>query len=574
MDDFTRLKQNLKKDLSGLQPVRVAMLGDMATPWLVQAIRGTGYERGLDLQLWEADFSQIGQQVYDPGSALYGFDPKVIVVYQSALRWLAMYNALGMAARRGLADRRMAEVDSLRAAIRTRSAATIIYYNYPEIDDGVFGNYSNKTESSFLFQLRKLNYELMRYAIQQEGFHIGDVAVIQQQLGRAVFYRPSVAVNTDMEISIEALPAVAGATVSLIGALYGRVRKCLVLDLDNTIWGGVIGDDGLEKIEIGNLGIGKAFTDLQHWIRKLRQRGILLAVSSKNTEAVAREPFDSHPDMVLTMEDIAVFQANWDNKVDNIRQIGAVLNIGLDSMVFLDDNPFERNMVREALPEVLVPELPDDPAEFLEYLYPLHLFETVSLSAEDEERTEMYKMNRERSAERLSYADEEAYLASLNMGSRVEAFDGFNGPRVAQLSQRSNQFNLRTVRYTDAEVLEMARSPDVFTFSFTLEDRFGDNGIIGVVILRKIPEEGLFIDSWFMSCRVLRRGMENFTLNTIVGFAREQGFRFLSGEFLPTARNEMVSDHYFSLGFQSQGGGWVLDMQTYEHRPTTIRRIE
>lgn len=554
--------------------VRVALLGDTATQWLVRAIREAGDSLGMELILWEADFNQIEQQVYNPASLLYGLDPQVIIIYHSAGKLLEAYNLLAPAARKGLAENRLILVDRLRAAIRARSSATIIYYNYPEIDDGVFGNYANKTESSFLFQLRKLNVELMRYAVRQDGFHIGDLAIIQQQMGRAVFYRPSVSVNTDMEINIEALPAVAGATVSLIGAMFGRIRKCLVLDLDNTLWGGVIGDDGLEKIEIGMLGIGRAFTDFQQWVRKLRQRGILIAVCSKNDEAIARQPFESHPDMVLRMEDISVFQANWNNKVDNIREIASLLQIGLDSMVFLDDNPFERNMVRQALPEVLVPDLPDDPAEFLEYLYPLHLFETVFVSAEDEERTEMVQADKQRRVERLSYADEAAYLASLQMGSRVEPFNGFNGPRVAQLSQRSNQFNLRTVRYTDAEVRELAESPDVYTFSFTLEDRLGDNGIISVVILRKMSHDGLFIDSWFMSCRVLQRGMENFILNTIVGFAREKGFRYLRGEYLPTARNGMVSDHYFSLGFQSQGGGWVLDMQTYEHRPTTIRRIQ
>jgi FkbH-like protein len=573
MDAFTRLKKNLKKDFSGLQPVRVALLGDTATQWLAQAIRGAGYERGLDLRLWEADFSQIEQQVYDPSSRLYAFDPQVILLYQSSQKLLGAYNVAEPQGRCDLAQGRILQVDSLRAAIRVRSTASIIYYNYPEMDDGVFGSYANSTDSSFVFQVRKLNYELMQYAMAQEGFYIADLAILQQQAGRSVFYRPSVYINTDMEISIEALPAVAGATTSLIGALYGRIRKCLVLDLDNTLWGGVIGDDGLENIEIGALGIGKAFTDLQYWALKLRQRGILLAVCSKNTEAVARQPFESHPDMVLGLEDIAIFQANWNNKVDNIRQIGTALNIGLDSMVFLDDNPFERNMVREALPEVLVPELPEDPAEFLEYLYSLHLFETVSLSAEDEERTKMYRKDSERSAERLSYRDEETYLASLNMGSRVEPFNPFNGPRVAQLSQRSNQFNLRTVRYTDAQIRGLAESPDTYTFSFTLEDRFGDTGIICVIILRKETDELLFIDSWFMSCRVLRRGMENFTLNTVAGFARQKGFRYLRGEYLPTAKNEMVRDHYRSLGFLEDNGGWLLDVQTYPPRPTLVNRI-
>jgi FkbH-like protein len=599
MDAFTRLKKNLTRDFSGLQPVRVALLGDTPTQWLAQAIRGLGYERGMDLRILEADFNQIAQQVYDPGSPMYASDPQVIILYHSTPQLLDVYNKMEPVARKGLANERLLVTDSLRTAIRSRSAATIIYYNYPEIDDGIYGNYANKTDSSFLYQVRRLNVGLMQYAAEHEGFHIGDLALLQQQAGRSVSFRPSMYVHSGMDISLDTLPAAAETTVSLIGALVGRIKKCLVLDLDNTIWGGTIGDDGLEHIEIGLLGIGKAFTELQYWIRKLRQRGILLAVCSKNAEEVARLPFDSHPDMVLSMEDFVAFRANWENKVDNIREIAADLQIALDSIVFLDDNPFERDMVREALPEVLVPELPDDPAAFLEYLYPLHLFETASSSAEDEERTKMYRTDQVRSAERLSYTDEEAYLAGLNMASKVMPFNVFNGPRVAQLSQRSNQFNLRTVRYTDAEVQALAGSPDVFSFSFTLEDRFGDNGIIGVVILRKETAETLFIDSWLMSCRVLRRGMENFTLNTIAAFAREKGFRYLRGEYLATPRNQMVRDHYRSLGFSphgdspqgdsplgdtlqgdtpqgdsSRGDCWMLDLYTYENRPTSVHRIE
>ena len=570
MEGFSRLKKNLKKDFSGLQSVRVALLGDSATQWLAQAIRGAGYERGLDLRVWEADFSQIEQQVYEAASELYGFEPQVILIYQSTQKLQGVHSKMDPGARQDLAERRMGMIESLRAAIRSRSNAAIVYYNYPEADDGVFGSFANKTETSFLFQLRKINYELMRYAAHQDGFYICDLAAVQQQIGRPVLFRPSVYVNTDMDISIEALPAAADSTVSLIGALFGRMNKCLVLDLDNTLWGGVIGDDGMEQIQIGALGIGKAFTEFQYWVRKLKQRGIILAVCSKNTEAIAREPFESHPDMVLSLEDIAVFRANWDNKVDNIRYIRDALNIGFDSMVFLDDNPFERNMVREALPAVCVPELPDDPADYLEYLQPLHLFETAGISAEDEERTKLYRKDQQRSVERQQYADEGAFLASLNMRSKVVTFNRFNGPRVAQLSQRSNQFNLRTVRYTDAEIQAMAGSPDVFTFSFTLEDRFGDNGIICVVILKKEEGGGLFIDTWLMSCRVLRRGMENFTLNTLAAFARAKGYRYLRGEYLPTAKNGMVSDHYLSLGFAAMDGQWVLDLERYEMRPTFV----
>jgi FkbH-like protein len=374
-----------------------------------------------------------------------------------------------------------------------------------------------------------------------------------------------------MVLSTDALPKIAASTVDIIATINGKLRKCLILDLDNTTWGGVIGDDGLENIQVGGLGIGKAFTEFQLWAKKLKNRGVILAVCSKNTESVAREPFEKHPDMVLRMEDIAVFVANWDTKVDNIRHIQSVLNIGFDSMVFLDDNPFERNIVRENIPGITVPELPEDPADYLEYLYPLNLFETISFSKEDAERTKLYQVEAQRAVLERTFTNEDDFLSNLNMFSLVEPFNKFNTPRVAQLSQRSNQFNLRTVRYTEQDIESLGKSDKHFTFSFTLEDKFGDNGLICVIILEEKSREELFIDTWFMSCRVLKRGMENFVLNTIANFARERNYSALRGEYIPTAKNAMVKDHYEGLGFSPGSGGWVLDVNKYENRKSFIK---
>ena len=231
----------------------------------------------------------------------------------------------------------------------------------------------NKTDSSFLFQLRKLNYELMLFASNNANFFLCDLSGIQNLLGKQTCFQPSIYINTEMVLSIDVLPEVAVKTVQLISnSLQGKFKKCIILDLDNTTWGGVIGDDGIENIQIGSLGIGKAFTEFQYWVKKLKNRGVIVAVVSKNTDSAAREPFEKHPDMVLKMDDISVFLANWENKADNIRQVQSILNIGFDSMVFIDDNPFERNIVRENIPEILVPELPEDPAEYLEFLYSLN----------------------------------------------------------------------------------------------------------------------------------------------------------------------------------------------------------
>ncbi len=570
MKNFQELKKNLKKDFAGLKQVKVALLGDSATQFLTQAIKGAGYDLGFNLEIWEADFNQIERQVFDTGSELYDFAPDVVIVFHSAHKLLGKYNKLQPEQQGVLAQERMELIQSIYSNITSTLKAKIIYYNYNEIDDTVFGNYSGKVELSFLFQLRKLNYELMQFATQNNAFYLCDLSSIQNRIGRNQLFQPSVYINTDMVLSIDALPEVSSLTLDLVGAMYGKMRKCLILDLDNTTWGGIIGDDGIENIQVGSLGIGKAFTELQQWAKKLKQRGVILCVCSKNTESVAKEPFEKHPDMVLRLEDIAVFVANWENKADNIRHIQSILNIGFDSMVFLDDNPFERNIVRENIPGITVPELPEDPANYLEYIYSINLFETISFSNEDNERTKQYQVEAQRSAQQKNYTNEEEFLKSLKMVSVVQPFNKFNTPRVAQLSQRSNQFNLRTVRYTEADIDSMCNENGTHTFSFTLEDKFGDNGLICVVIMKQETADTLFIDTWFMSCRVLKRGMENFTLNTIAAYAKAKGFKFIKGEYLPTAKNEMVKDHYQKLGFEPSGTTWLLNTDTYQNRTSHI----
>jgi FkbH-like protein len=572
MKNFTNLKRNLKKDFSAFKLIKIALLGDTATQFLTQAIRGAGYDLGYNLQIWEADFNQVEQQVYDPSSELYEFKPEVIILFQSSHKLLGKYNKSKSDYAAFAADE-MNGVKDMYATLTSRHpSAKVIYYNYTEIDDNIFGNFANKTTGSFLFQLRKLNLLLMEFAADTLNFHVCDISAIQNLVGKSAFFQASVYINTEMVLSIDVLPRIAFRTLGIISAMQGKFNKCVILDLDNTVWGGIIGDDGLENIQIGALGIGKAFSEFQHWVRKLKNRGIIVAVCSKNTETVAKEPFEKHPDMVLKLDDIAVFVANWDNKVDNIRKIQGILNIGLDSMVFLDDNPFERNMVRENIPGLTVPELPEDPAEYLEYLYTLDLFETVSFTEGDASRTKQYQVEAQRAILFEKFTNEDDFLVNLDMVSVIEPFNKFNTPRVAQLSQRSNQFNLRTIRYTEAELELLAVSPNYFTFSFTLEDKFGNNGLVCVVILQKEGVDTLFINTWFMSCRVLKRGMENFTINTIAGFAKDNNIEFLKGEYLPTAKNGMVANHYKNLGFAQHGDHWLLNVARYKEKKCFISK--
>ena len=246
-------------------------------------------------------------------------------------------------------------------------------------------------------------------------------------------------------------------------------------------------------------------------------------------------------------------------------------------MVFLDDNPFERAIVREHIPGITVPELPEDPAEYLEYLYGLNLFETASASEVDVKRTKQYQQEAQRVELKRTFNNEQEFLASLGMQARVEPFNTFNTPRVAQLTQRSNQFNLRTIRYSEDDVCRLAQAPEVIDLAFSLSDRFGDHGLIAVVVMRPLDSDTLFVDTWLMSCRVLKRGMEHFTLNQMVELARNRGFKRIIGEYIPTAKNAMVAEHYPSLGFthldHENGSKWCLDIANYQMLDTAIKKI-
>ena len=557
MNTLQELKRSLKKDLSSLPIIKIALAGDTATQLLATAIRGTGAVRGYNIDLFETEYNQVEQQLLIPTSDLHQFDADFIVIFQSTHKLGEHHSLLPAEKQMTLADDRLAFIASV-CENPSLASKKIIYFNYPEIGDTVFGSYANKVDSSFTYQVRKLNYELMKLSQQYPNLFICDIAELQNKFGRDRMFASNTYTSTEMVFRMDVLPYVASRVMDIVCAIKGQFKKCLILDLDNTLWGGVIGDDGLEGIQLGHgLGIGKMFTEFQMWIKKLKQRGIIICVASKNNEETAKEPFEKHPDMVLKLDDIAVFQANWETKVDNIRTIQQILNIGFDSII-------------------TVPELPEFPEDYLEYLYSLNLFETASYSNLDKDRTKQYQVEAQRVSLSKTFTNEADFLKSLNMVSTVSGFTKFNTPRVAQLSQRSNQFNLRTVRYTDADIEALANDSDVIDLSFTLEDKFGDNGLIAVVIMKPLDKETLFVDTWFMSCRVLKRGMENFTLNMMVEVAKAKGYKKIIGEYLPTAKNGMVADHYTNLGFEKVEGSasaqWELDINNYKDKECYIQK--
>ena len=568
--NFIHLKKNCRKDATQFPLYKLAVLGDCATQHIATALQGYAFEEMIQLQVYDADYNQIDAQLLDLQSELYSFEANAVLLYLCVEKMYDSFCKTDEKNRILFAENMIARIQGYWDLLNQNSKVNILQYTFAEFDDGVFGNFAAKNRVSFLYQIKKLNLLLMEKAQEYKNVFLVDLNGIQAEYGRVHLYDAKMYDIAKMPLSMELLPEAAKQTVDVIKVLMGKIKKCVIMDLDHTLWGGVIGDDGLEGIQIGELGIGHAFEELQTWLKELKNRGIILAVCSKNDEEKAKEPFLKHPDMVLRLEDISMFVANWEDKASNIKRIQETINIGMDSVVFLDDNPFERNLVRQMIPDITVPELPEDPAEYLHYLRNLNLFETISYSEADKDRTRQYQAEVGRKVTQQQYATYEEYLESLEMQAMAKFFEPFQYPRIAQLTQRSNQFNLRTIRYTEADIERIANDERYITRYYTLKDKFGEHGLISVVIMEKREQE-LFIDTWLMSCRVLKRGMEEFIINDIVAFAKDMGYNKVIGEYIKTQKNGMVETIYERMQFVPLGDGlYELNPEQYSLQKTAI----
>lgn len=574
MYTFKELRQKSRQHIEDAQN-RLAILGNVSTQFLAVAIRGYAALENISLSVFDADFNQIEAQLLCSSSEVYSFCPDSILLWLATDKLYEEFLDLPLWKRSEFAVSVMSKITTYWDLIAQHCKANILQMNFTEIDDRAFGNYSCKTNSSFVYQVRKLNFMLAEAMEAHNNVYPIDILSIQIQLGISAFYDAPLYYNAKMTVSIAALPYVAKAVIDIHKALSGRIRKCVVLDLDNTLWGGVVGDDGINNIEIGELGRGHVFTNFQRWLKQLKECGIILCVCSKNNEEIAKKPFEEHDEMILRLSDIALFVANWEDKASNIRLIQKTLNIGMDSMVFIDDNPFERNLVRQMIAEIEVPELPEDPALYLSYLQEQNYFEIASFTGSGSDRTELYRAEFERAKLMTSCESIDTYLESLEMIGEAKPFEESKYSRIAQLTQRSNQFNLRTIRYTDADIQAIAADPCYVTLYYTLRDRFGYHGLVGVIIMEKKGEDALFIDTWLMSCRVLKRGMEEYIVNRFMREARRRGYKRVCGEYIPTSKNSMVKDIYKTMGFEeTSGNNYVMDVDKYEERKTYIKEVK
>jgi FkbH-like protein len=537
------------KSLHPLVPFRLAILSNSTVDMIVPALVGSAVRHGVALEIIQPSYDQVAQEALTPDSKVNRSKPDA-VLFALDYRALPLKLSLGdpeasSATVQGVLD----YLQALGDGIKANSKALCIFQTFAPPPETLFGSLDRALPGTMRSLIDCINQQLAAHALSS-GDVLVDVAGMAETVGLTNWHDPQLWNLGKFPFSDQFIPLYGDYVGRCVGAIRGKSRKVLVLDLDNTIWGGVIGDDGLEGIKVAQGDAhGEAHLAVQRLALDLRQRGIVLAVSSKNTDSVAREPFEKHPEMLLKLDHIAVFQANWHDKATNIQAIAEELSLGLDSFVFLDDNPAERGLVRKLLPQVAVPELPEDPAGYARTLAAAGYFEAVAFASEDLKRARFYQDNSRRAGLQKQVGGVDAYLASLDMTISFQPFDTTGRTRIVQLINKSNQYNLTTRRYTEPEILDAENAPEVFTLQVRLADIFGDNGMISVVICRP-GEPGVWdIDTWLMSCRVLGRKVEQMVLREILEHARAAGIYKLAGIYKPTDRNNMVNDHYTKLGF-------------------------
>lgn len=559
----------------GLPQVRLLVVSASTASHLPDALIGTALRFGFLLDVTIAEYEEPEPWLARNRDALQQ-NPPDLVLLASDHRMLTLRSPLGdAAAAEQTIEAAIARAMRLAEVAGAASGHQVILQTLADDPDRVQFNMDLGLPGSPRFLIHEFNARLARRA-QQQSRLVLDVNALASLVGTAAWSAGRYGYAAKYPFSTAMIPLYAEHVMRIVAAQMGRSRRVLVMDLDNTIWGGIVGDDGTEGLVLGNGSpLGEVYAALQRMALSLKERGIILCVSSKNDEAIALDAFRNHPEMILKEEDIVAFRVNWDDKAANIKAIADAIGLGLDSFVFLDDNPAERKRVREALPAVAVPELPGDPSDWLSVVQSAGYFEQAGFSKEDQLRAGFYKANALRAAQMERIGDHDDYLRSLAMTLSIVPFDSAGRKRIAQLISKSNQFNLTTRRYSEAEIAAMESNPGILAVQGRLLDIFGDNGMISAVICRQAGQRWE-IDTWIMSCRVLGRRVEEAMLQYLVEQARGRGITTLVGRYIPTAKNGLVRDHFSRLGFvqtDSQNGEttWELAVGGYDEKQLPMK---
>ncbi|HLX86100.1 MAG TPA: HAD-IIIC family phosphatase [Terriglobales bacterium] len=564
-------------DKIALPKFKLAILRSFTVEPIVPLLRAEAFAYGIDLEVHVCDFNTYVQDVVDPASSLYRFAPNAAVLAvradQAAPELWRDFADLSPEAARRATEQAIQSYEQCIGAFRKHSQAALIVHTLERPSTPGLGVLDDQSDAGQSGLIRQINRELRRMAAQFRGVYALDYDALVARHGAAHWHDERKWLTARLPIAANHLVDMAREWMRFIVPLSGRTAKVVVVDLDNTLWGGVIGEDGMTGIKIGPEYPGAAFQALQRTLLDLSRKGILLAVCSKNNLDDAMEAIEKHPGMLVRAKHFAAVRINWMDKAQNLREIAQELNVGIDALAFVDDNPFEREQVRATLPEVTVIDLPKNPLEYSGAVRNCAVFERLTLSSEDQQRTAMYAEQKQRASAEQTFQSKEDFFRYLEQEAELEAVSDLTLARVSQLTQKTNQFNLTTRRYSEAQIAEMSSRPEWQIYSIKVRDRFGDHGLVGVAITHDQGEQ-CEIDAFLLSCRVIGRTVETALLAHLAESAAHRGRKQLFGWFLPTKKNAPARDFYEQHGFERQesngaGSLWTLDLVT-----STLRRPE
>lgn len=570
------LLRQLTSDSGQFPEVKIAILGGSTTDEVAKMLELFLLDKGLKPSFYQSEYNCYWQDIMFEQADLLDFSPDVIYVHTTN-RNLLQLPSVGMSEE---------DVDTLFQEscqhfqrfwdkAETLFHCPLIQNNFEPFSYRLLGHQDGVLPYGHSRFLDKMNRFMVEYAQNQPRFYLHDLNYTASSFGLERWHDPAVWFSAKYALALEAIPHLAFSVANILASLYGKNKKAVVLDLDNTLWGGVVGDDGVENLQLGReTGTGQAYLQFQEYLKSLQEIGVILAISSKNEEENALAGLN-HPDSLLSPEDFMCIKANWAPKDENIRDIAQALNLGADSFVFVDDNPAERELVRQNVVGIRVPPT-ENVAKYAEILHRSGYFEVTKLTQEDRARNEMYQQNKARQDLSQASASYEDYLKSLGMVAKIVPFAPVFLERISQLCGKTNQFNLTTRRYTLEEIQNIAKDPTYLHFSAHLTDCFGENGLVSAVVGR-MEKDALFLDLWLMSCRVLKRNLEQAMLDQVAESCQKNGISTLFGTYLPTSKNKMVENFYQEMGFslektlESGGSIWKLELSSYETKNNVIK---
>lgn len=541
--------------------IRLAILSSYTLNGLENTICVKCAEKKVSCSVYISGYDQYNQDILNFESGLYKFLPDIsflILDTRSILKNLFYFPySVSQSERKQYIDKRADELIKLATTFTNRSKSKLIISNFSIPTYSPYGILETKTEYSLRQMILDLNSQLSNALINEPSVYIYDFNAFVTKNGENNVFDYRQFLVGDIKVALNYIPYLAEDLMAYIKPVLGINRKCIVLDLDNTLWGGVVGEEGFEGIELGPKASGDAFFEFQRHLLSLSQRGIILAINSKNNPDDALKVLKDHPYMVLREENFASMRINWNDKISNIKEIAEELNIGLDSMVYIDDDPINREIMTKALPEVLTVDLPKDPSLYTQTLLNLNDFNVLKLTVEDAKRGEMYIQQRKRTEFEKTASNLGEFLSQLDIRIKIRKADQFTIPRIAQLILKTNQFNLTTRRYQEEDVRKFSKDPDILVGCAQVEDKFGDNGITGAFIIRKDSPIEWTIDTFLLSCRVMGRGVENAIMGFILNEAKREGVIKIKGQYSPTKKNKPCEDFLPDYGFIQDGDYWI-----------------